>query len=139
MYGIISAVIVPLLILALGWILAGITDKRAQRKADLQKKGKKIINFKIRAMKKLMLLIVFLVFLGAFSYAQETGTTTTNVKWIDENFWTMISGLFVIIYEFLALKIPTSKTLSLIGNLYKLITKLIPDRAADGTKFEIKK
>jgi len=50
----------------------------------------------------------------------------------------MGSGIFVLLYEFLVLKLPTNKTLSLIGNLYKLLTRFIPDRSANGGKFDIK-
>ena len=49
------------------------------------------------------------------------------VNWIDENFWSLISTVSLAVYEFLALKIPTSKTMSIIGNLYKLITWFLPE------------
>lgn len=62
---------------------------------------------------------------------------TGPVKWVDENFWNLIIGIVVAVYEFLALKIPTSRTVSILGNLYKLITWFIPDKSNKGT-FDIR-
>jgi hypothetical protein len=60
-----------------------------------------------------------------------------SIKWIDENFWNMISGLVLLFYEFLALKLPTSKSVSIIGNLYKLLTWFFPDKSKNGGIFTI--
>jgi hypothetical protein len=62
----------------------------------------------------------------------------TPVKWIDENFWTFVTGIVFSLYEFLALKLPTSKSVSLIGNLYKLLTWFFPDKSKDGGTFSIR-
>lgn len=62
----------------------------------------------------------------------------TPVKWVDENFGAMLTGVLLSVYEFLALKIPTSKTLSLIGNLYKLLTFFFPDKNKNGGTFDIR-
>jgi hypothetical protein len=62
----------------------------------------------------------------------------TPVKWVDENLDNMIVGIVFSIYEFLALKIPTSKTISVIGNLYKLLTFFFPDKSKGGGTFDIR-
>jgi hypothetical protein len=59
------------------------------------------------------------------------------INWFDDHFWGFISGLIYLIYEFLATKIPTSKTVTIIGNLYKLLTYFFPDKTKEGTKFGI--
>ncbi len=59
-------------------------------------------------------------------------------KWLDNHLVSAISGVTLIVYEFLALKLPTSKTVSIIGNLYKAITWLIPDRSKKGGHFKLK-
>ena len=60
------------------------------------------------------------------------------VKWVDENFWQSVSGILLVIYEFLALKIPTSRSVSVIGNLYKLLTWFVPDKSKQGGQFSIR-
>ncbi len=63
--------------------------------------------------------------------------TPAPVKWVDENFWSFIATIAFSLYEFLALKIPTSKSVSIIGNLYKLLIFFIPDKSKNGGKFSI--
>ncbi len=90
-------------------------------------------------MNKLILFIVIFLLSGiGYCNAVDEAVLPSTPDWIDSNFWTMASGIFVIMYEFLVLKLPTNKTLSLLGNLYKLVTKLIPDKSANGGKFVIK-
>ena len=60
------------------------------------------------------------------------------IKWIDENFWQSVSGILLVIYEFMALKIPTSRSVSVIGNLYKLLTWFVPDKSKQGGQFTIR-
>ena len=60
------------------------------------------------------------------------------VKWVDENFWQSVSGILLVIYEFMALKIPTSRSVSIIGNLYKLLTWFVPDKSKKGGQFSIR-
>ena len=60
------------------------------------------------------------------------------LKWFDENFWQSVSGILLVIYEFLALKIPTSRSVSVIGNLYKLLTWFVPDKSKQGGQFSIR-
>ena len=90
-------------------------------------------------MNKLMFLILLFLLSGiGVGCAADEAVVSAVPGWIDSNFWSMASGVFVLLYEFLVLKLPTNKTLSLIGNLYKLLTNLIPDRSANGGKFTIK-
>lgn len=60
------------------------------------------------------------------------------VKWVDENLLTMASGILLLVYEFLALKMPTSKSISILGNLYKLLTFFVPDKSKGGGQFSIR-
>lgn len=87
-----------------------------------------------------LLLLIFLFMLPGMEYcnAADQAVLPTVSDWMDSDFWTMSSGIFVLLYEFLVLKLPTNKTLSLVGNLYKLLTRLIPDKSANGGKFVIK-
>ena len=64
--------------------------------------------------------------------------TPAPVKWVDENLLTMASGILLLVYEFLALKMPTSKSISILGNLYKLLTWFVPDKSNKGGKFSIR-
>ncbi len=64
--------------------------------------------------------------------------TPQPVNWVDENFWQSVSGILLVIYEFLALKIPTSRSVSVIGNLYKLLTWFVPDKSKQGGQFSIR-
>ena len=69
--------------------------------------------------------------------AQPTPDTPAPIKWVDENFWSTISGVLLLVYEFLALKMPTSKSISILGNLYKLLTWFVPDKSSSGGQFSI--
>jgi len=64
--------------------------------------------------------------------------TPIPVKWVDENLWTTVSGVILLVYEFLALKLPTSRSVSIIGNLYKLLTWFVPDNSNKGGTFDIR-
>lgn len=55
-------------------------------------------------------------------------STFNGFNWVDENFWSTVSGILLLVYEFLALKMPTSKSISILGNLYKLLTWFILDK-----------
>lgn len=68
----------------------------------------------------------------------QTDADVGQKKWIDDNLWTAVSGIVLIVYEFLALKLPTSRTVSIIGNLYKLLTLFVPDRRKSGGTFDIR-
>ena len=78
--------------------------------------------------------VIYAVDEPALSAAGATGP----VKWVDENFWQTVSGILFVIYEFLALKIPTSRSVSVIGNLYKLLTWFVPDKSKQGGQFSIR-
>ena len=69
--------------------------------------------------------------------ALPTPDTPSPIKWLDENLLQTISGVILLIYEFLALKMPTSKSISILGNLYKLLTWFVPDKSNKGGKFSI--
>ena len=69
--------------------------------------------------------------------AQPAPETSAPIKWVDENFWSTISGVLLLVYEFLALKMPTSKSISILGNLYKLLTWFVPDKSSSGGQFSI--
>lgn len=69
--------------------------------------------------------------------AQPAPDTPAPIKWVDENFWSTISGVLLLVYEFLALKMPTSKSISILGNLYKLLTWFVPDKSSSGGQFSI--
>ena len=69
--------------------------------------------------------------------AQSAPDTPTPIKWVDEKFWSTISGVLLLVYEFLALKMPTSKSISILGNLYKLLTWFVPDKSSSGGQFSI--
>jgi len=88
--------------------------------------------------KLLLLFVIFLMCWTVSGNAAEELALPSSPNWIDSNLWTVGSGIFVLLYEFLVLKLPTNKTLSLIGNLYKLLTRFIPDKSANGGKFVIK-
>jgi hypothetical protein len=105
-------------------------------------------------MKTLLFFIMLLGFFAYTDYAQDTvnkdlnisvaqiqaqavDTPATPVKWVDENLWSLVSGVGLLVYEFLALKIPTSKTVSIVGNLYKLLTFFIGDKSKKGDNFKI--
>ncbi len=64
--------------------------------------------------------------------------STAKIKWVDDNLWQTLSGIVLLVYEFLALKLPTSKSISILGNLYKLLTWFIPDRSNKGGQFSIR-
>jgi len=64
--------------------------------------------------------------------------TPVPIKWLDENLLQTISGVILLLYEFLALKMPTSKSISILGNLYKLLTWFVPDKSNKGGKFSIR-
>jgi len=64
--------------------------------------------------------------------------TPVPTKWLDENLLQTISGVILLLYEFLALKMPTSKSISILGNLYKLLTWFVPDKSNKGGKFSIR-
>ena len=64
--------------------------------------------------------------------------TPVSKKLVDDNFWKTISGVTLLIYEFLALKMPTSKSISVLGNMYKLLTWLVPDKSSKGGQFSIR-
>jgi hypothetical protein len=70
--------------------------------------------------------------------AMPSQDTPAPIKWVDENFWTTATGVLLLIYEFLALKMPTSKSISILGNLYKLLTFFIPDKSKGGGQFSIR-
>jgi hypothetical protein len=63
--------------------------------------------------------------------------TPAPIKWLDENLLQTISGVILLLYEFLALKMPTSKSISILANLYKLSTWFVPDKSNKGGKFSI--
>ena len=67
-----------------------------------------------------------------------TPDTPAPVKWVDENLLTMASGILLLVYEFLALKMSTSKSISILGNLYKLLTWFVPDKSNKGGQFSIR-
>ena len=67
-----------------------------------------------------------------------TPDTPAPIKWVDENLWSTLSGVLLLIYEFLALKMPTSKSISILGNLYKLLTWFVPDKSNSGGQFSIR-
>ena len=69
--------------------------------------------------------------------AQPAQDTPAPIKWVDENFWSTIFGVLLLVYEFLALKMPTSKSISILGNLYKLLTWFVPDKSSSGGQFSI--
>ena len=71
-------------------------------------------------------------------YATDEAGVSAPINWIDENLWTTLSGVLLLIYEFLALKMPTSKSISVLGNLYKLLTWFIPDKSKNGSQFSIR-
>lgn len=62
----------------------------------------------------------------------------TPVKWLDENTLLAVGSIIGIVYEFLARKIPTSKTLSIVGNLYKLLNWFIPDKSKNGGELAVR-
>ncbi len=64
--------------------------------------------------------------------------TPEPVKWLDENLLLAVGSVITIVYEFLARKIPTSKTLSLFGNLTKLINWFVPDKSKNGGEFAVR-
>jgi len=64
--------------------------------------------------------------------------TPAPIKWLDENLLTMASGILLLVYEFLVLKMPTSKSISILGNLYKLLTWFVPDKSNKGGQFSIR-
>jgi hypothetical protein len=70
--------------------------------------------------------------------ALPTSDTPAPIKWVDENFWSTVSGILLLAYEFLALKMPTSKSISILGNLYKLLTWFVPDKSNKGGQFSIR-
>ena len=76
------------------------------------------------------------------SAADQTTLPTPDspppIKWVDENLWSTLSGVLLLIYEFLALKMPTSKSISILGNLYKLLTWFVPDKSNKGGQFAIR-
>jgi len=63
---------------------------------------------------------------------------TPATKWLDENTLTAVFGIVAVVYEFLARKIPTSKTVSIIGNLYKLLNWFVPDKSKNGGTLQIR-
>ena len=76
------------------------------------------------------------------SAADQTTLPTPDspapIKWVDENLWSTLSGVLLLLYEFLALKMPTSKSISILGNLYKLLTWFVPDKSNKGGQFSIR-
>ena len=78
------------------------------------------------------------VIYAADETALPTPDTPAPVKWVDENLLTMASGILLLVYEFLALKMPTSKSISIMGNLYKLLTWFVPDKSNKGGQFSIR-
>ena len=78
------------------------------------------------------------VIYAADETALPTPDTPVPVKWVDENLLTMASGILLLVYEFLALKMPTSKSISILGNLYKLLTFFVPDKSKGGSQFSIR-
>ena len=74
----------------------------------------------------------------AFDEAGTVSEAEAPINWVDENLWTTLSGVLLLIYEFLALKMPTSKSISVLGNLYKLLTWFIPDKSKNGSQFSIR-
>jgi len=70
--------------------------------------------------------------------ALPTPDSPAPIKWVDENFWTTATGVLLLIYEFLVLKMPTSKSISILGNLYKLLTFFVPDKSKGGGQFSIR-
>ena len=77
-----------------------------------------------------------------FSAVDQTTLPTPDspapIKWVDENLWSTLSGVLLLIYEFMALKMPTSKSISILGNLYKLLTWFVPDKSNKGGQFSIR-
>ncbi len=71
--------------------------------------------------------------------ALPTPDTPAPIKWVDENLWQTLLGVLLLVYEFLALKMPTSKSISLLGNLYQLITRFVPDKSNKGGQFSIRR
>ncbi len=65
-------------------------------------------------------------------------TPVQPVNWLDGDFLLTVSSVLGLIYEFLARKIPTSKTLSLFGVLYKLLNYFIPDKSKNGGTLQIR-
>ena len=64
--------------------------------------------------------------------------TPAPKKLVDGNLLQTVSGVVVLVYEFLALKLPTSKSVSILGNLYKLATWFVPDKSKNGSQFSIR-
>ena len=58
--------------------------------------------------------------------------------WLDNNLIGAISGVVLAVYELLVRLIPTSKSISIVGWIYKLINLFIPDKSATGGSFDIK-
>lgn len=63
---------------------------------------------------------------------------TPATKWLDENTLSAVLGIVAVVYEFLARKIPTSKTVSIIGNIYKLLNFFVPDKSKNGGTLQIR-
>lgn len=62
----------------------------------------------------------------------------TPVKWMDENLLLAVGSVIGIVYEFLARKIPTSKTFTIFGNLYKLFNWFVPDKSKNNGELAIR-
>ena len=64
--------------------------------------------------------------------------TPAPKNWLDDNLLLAASGVLGIAYEFLVRKIPTSRTLSILGIAYKILNFFIPDKSKNGGNLQIR-
>jgi len=70
-------------------------------------------------------------------FANPAPDTPGPKNLLDSNLLVAVSGVLGIAYEFLVRKIPTSKTLSILGLAYKLLNWFIPDKSLSGGTLQI--
>jgi len=64
--------------------------------------------------------------------------TPAPKNWVDDNLLMAASRVLGIAYEFLVRKIPTSKTLSILGVAYKILNSFIQDKSKNGGNLQIR-
>lgn len=70
---------------------------------------------------------------------QDPGTPVHEpINWIDNDLLLTVGAVLSLLYEFLARKIPTSKTLSLFGVIYKILNYFVPDKSKNGGELGVR-
>lgn len=83
-------------------------------------------------------LILFLLCCTVFAQADSTGTGIVSTgNWLADN-WEKLAAIAVGIYELVVRYFPTSKNLSILSIMMKIIQSLVPNKDKEGNDYDKK-